>query len=174
MLTAIASVLPVWAAGLNSLGAHIPYIAAGLALPFVFMLISRGNGLASALVSILLAAVGGARALKAAQGQPFVLAEDLPAFFSSVMGGGDPFELTPAVIGAILCAGVAVALCAVLFRLPKVVRSSVELEAALDDGEELIADAEAVAIVEDDGSVELLEAVTVDTAEADGSAEQDA
>lgn len=170
VLTAVASVLPVWSAGQTALSDHLPFIAAGLALPAVFMVLSRGNGLASALVSILLFAIGASRAECFAAGRPFVLTEDLPAFFSSLIGGTGAFAFTPATVISILLTGAAIALCAILFRLPKVIRAAEEPAAEEPDAEALPEAADADAEALEDGA----EAVEESAAEEDGSSMQEA
>ena len=110
-----------------------PLVAAGIALPVVFVLLSRGNGLASALASMAVVAVGVVQAHMAAAGQDFSVMRDMGALFSSFLRGETPLALTRAALVPIVLCGVAVALCSVLFRLPTVVDTPGEEEAPQED-----------------------------------------
>ena len=121
-LTAVAAVLPRFLLGLpGGVSDVLPLVAASVILPVGLMLLGRGGGLGPALASIAITAAGCVQASMLADGVPFSLLDDMGALFSSFLRGQTPLALTQPVLWSAILAGIAVALCAVLFRLPTVV-----------------------------------------------------
>lgn len=130
-VTAVAAALPHLLLGVGDAPAKVvPLVIAGTALPAVFVVLSRGNGLASALASVAVVAVGVVQAHALASGQEFSVASDMGELASSFLRGQTQLALTTPALTSIALCGIAVALCSALFRLPKVVPAPEEPEAA--------------------------------------------
>lgn len=140
-ITAVAAVLPRFLLGLpGGVSDVLPLVAASVVLPVGLMLLGRGGGLGPALASIAITAAGCVQASMLADGVPFSLLDDMGTLFSSFLRGKTPLALTQPVLWSAILAGIAVALCAVLFRLPAVMPAEPEKpadETAEDEGEEM-------------------------------------
>lgn len=135
VLTIVAAVLPGIILGVpGGLMDVLPLVVAGLLFPIGLMVLGRGNGLGPALISMAIVLVGVVRAHVLASGATFSLADDMSAVLGAFVRGQTSLMLTrPALISVVL-AGVAVALCSALFRLPKVVLARQETAPA-EEGE---------------------------------------